>query len=348
MEKNQSVCPACGYPTHAGHASDCPLVNKNDTDAVANSSASDEELKTGHGRENERFSSPQFKKLAEVAGEETALKIYKTLEQLGAGAFKDSKLRTTDGELMIVWHGSPRKFDEFKTDAKGEFRWRNEGVHFSSSREVIEQYADKAFSALRHMLYDIAVKEHGIKYGDPIQSEQLKKAKEIYNQLIQDVIEKGEDSAYYKKGYSLDSSEQKIRKPDLDALTYNGEIFGTEWVLEIFNGQMPTKENTYFDEGNGVYLGNDVGRYEYAAVMDIEQPYQADSTNMDYDFEQGEQSHREHGTDGTILTHTKGAEGNGGVVEQTKGTYSAAIYDAKKIKILGRKQNGKFIVNPNS
>ncbi len=148
---------------------------------------------------------------------------------MGAGAFKDSKLRTADGELMIVWHGSPRKFDEFKTDAKGEFRWRNEGVHFSSSREVIEQYADKAFSALRQMLYDIAMKEHGIKYGDPVQSEQVKKAKEIYNQIIKDVIEKGEDSAYYKKGYSLDVHEQKVRKPDLDALTYNGEIFGTEW-----------------------------------------------------------------------------------------------------------------------
>ena len=33
QEQNQSVCPACGYPAHAGHASNCPAVSKGEQEA---------------------------------------------------------------------------------------------------------------------------------------------------------------------------------------------------------------------------------------------------------------------------------------------------------------------------
>lgn len=309
---------------------------------------SSEKFKCPHGYPAEATSEcPDCKNLIESVGKDNALKIYETIKKLGSGEFKNSKLRNENGELMLMWHGSPRKFEEFKTDTAGQFRWRNSGIQFSSSREVVEQYADKAFSAVRAILYSIILKTYDLKHGEPIQEEQLKQAKEIYNKIILDIIENGEESVYYKKGYIMGSDQQKVRAPGYDALTYEGESFGLDWALEIFNGHIPTKDNTTLDEGNGIYLGNGIGKYEYLAVLDIEHPYETDSVNMDHGFELGEREHKQKGTDGTILSHSKGVIGNGGiVVEETKGTYSAAVFDPTKIKILGRREGGKFeIIN---
>lgn len=281
----------------------------------------------------------QFKQLLEIAAKEQAVRICNFIKGLGTGEFADSKLRDKNGELMILWHGSPRKFETFDENAEGEFRWRNTGIHFSSSREVIEQYADKAFSALRQILYDIFEK---LNPGQKLDQAKLDEAKKAFNRMVEDLIVNGENSSFYKKGFGYGENSQ--RRPNLDALTFEGRLFGTEWSLEIFNGQMPTNENTYFDAKEGVYLGKDIGKYEYAAVVNTKNPFETNSTNMDFDFEQGEKSHLEQGTDATVLFHKDAVVGNGmQAVEQTKGTYSIAIYDTKNIKIIGRKEGAKFV-----
>lgn len=295
-------------------------------------------------KEGKKVESAQFKKLLEVTDYEHVLKIYKDIKELENGEFKDSKLRDENNELLIVWHGSPRKFDEFKTDVKGEFRWRNEGLHFNSSRELIKQYAEKAYKALNIILYDIALEISGAKDGIELDEELQRKAIAEYNVMIEDLIEQKENSRFYSKAYEHDDLEK--RRPDMDFLKYGKHRFGLEWVLEIFNGEMPTKENTYFDKTNGLYFGNDIGKYEYVAVLNIENPYKEETVDLDNGFEHGEESHKNKGNDGTILFHKENIIGNGRLeVDGSKNTYSVAVFDDRKIKLIGRMERGKFIVN---
>lgn len=295
-------------------------------------------------KEGKEVESGQFKKLLEVTDYENALKIYEDIKKLENGEFKDSKLRDENNELLIVWHGSPRKFDEFKTDVKGEFRWRNEGLHFNSSKELIKQYAEKAYKALNIVLYDIALEISGAKYGIELDEELQRKAIAEYNVMIEDLIEQGENSRFYGKAYEHDDSEK--RRSDMDFLKYGKHRFGLEWVLEIFNGEIPTKENTYFDKTNGLYFGNDIGKYEYAAVLNIENPSREETVDLDNGFEYGEKSHKNKGTDGTVLFHKENIIGNGRLeVKGSKNTYSVAVFDNRKIKLIGRVERGKFIVN---
>lgn len=301
-------------------------------------------------KEGKEVESSQFKKLLEVTDYENALKIYEDIKKLENGEFKDGKLLDENNELLIVWHGSPRKFDEFKTDVKGEFRWRNKGLHFNSSREIIKQYAEKAYKALNIILYDIALEISGAEYGIVLDEELQKKSIAEYNKMVQDIIEQGENSRFYHKEYEYDYGQKKFsnkRKPDFDYLIYGKQRFGLEWVLEIFGGEMPSKENTYLDKTNGLYWGNNIGEFEYAVVLNIENPFREETTNMDVGFEQGENSHKEKGTDGTILFHKESVIGDGQLeVSESKNTYSVAVFDKRKIKLIGklRTKEGKFII----
>lgn len=295
-------------------------------------------------KEGKEVGSDQFKKLLEVTGYEQALKIYKNIKEIENGGFKDSKLRDKNNEILIVWHGSPRKFDEFETDVKGEFRWRNEGLHFNSSRELIKQYSEKAYKSLNIILYDIALEISGAEYGIELNEEQQKKAIAEYNKMVEDLIKHGENSRFYSKAYEYDDSEK--RKPDMDFLKYGKHRFGLEWALEIFNGEMPTKENVSFDKTNGLYFGKNIGRYEYAAVLNIKNPYEEETVGIDYGFEKGEKAHKEQGTDGTILFHKENIIGDGQLeVVGSKNTTSVAIFDKRQIKLIGRMEEGKFIIN---
>lgn len=323
---------------------------KKETPGIADWQVGENENKVSvvHSGEKSPDESQQFQELLKVcSGREQALGIFTQIKKLENGEFKDSQLRNAEGELLIVWHGSPRKFRQFSTDTKGEYRWRNRGVHFQSSRQIIEQYSEKAYSAIRTILADIAGKLFTLESGKELTPEQLEKLKQTYNQIIEDLIINGEESVYYKKGYSENQPGLKVRNPSLDAITYQGRTFGTEWALEIFNGEMPTRENSYLDPVEGVYLGNGIGKYEYAAVLNIKNPYKPEaSTNIDHDFEQGEQAQEGQGTDGTILHHQKDLIGDGGLpIKGTKGTYSAAIFEASQIKVLGRMEHGKFVTD---
>ena len=300
-------------------------------------------------KEGKEVGSDQFKKLLEVTDYEQALKIYKNIKEIENGEFKDSKLRDENNEILIVWHGSPRKFDEFETDVKGEFRWRNEGLHFNSSRELIKQYSEKAYKALNIILYDIALEIFGLKSGVKLNEEQEQKAYGEYNKMVEDIIENRENSVFYNKAYEYDDNQKKFsdkRKSDFDCLKYGKHLFGLDWALEIFNGEMPTKENTYFDEVNGLYFGNDIEKYEYAAVLNIENPFREETVGIDYGFEKGEKAHKEKGTDGTILFHKENIIGDGQLeVVGSKNTTSVAVFDKRQIKLIGRVERGKFIVN---
>jgi hypothetical protein len=296
-------------------------------------------------QESEASKSLQFQQLLKLMDREQALQIYETIKQLAAGEFKDSVMRDDNGELMIMWHGSPRKFDTFKTDATGEYRWRNEGVHFSSSREVIGQYADKAYSAIRAVLIGIARADSRLSADTSLEGEVLAEAKGTYNEIIKDLLTNDEDSQYYKKGYGYNAQQQRVRKKDLDSIVYKDEQFGIDWFAEIFNGQMPSKDNTELDQQNGILLGKGISRYEYAAVVNIKDPYTAEAIDMDQGFEAGENAHKEESKDGTILFHKEAVIGMGGLqVKGTENTYSAAVFDPSKIKILGRREGGWFVV----
>lgn len=289
-------------------------------------------------KEGQKVESDQYKQLSAMAPEQ-ALEIYTALKKLESGEFKDSKLRDGNGELLIVWHGSPRKFDEFKTDAKGEWRSQNYGVHFSSSKEVVEQYSEKAYSALNEIRYLLAEEVSGIKGGEKSNSEHFANGDKIYNEIIADLITKGEESQFYKKGYKIDYREKKIsdeRDTSLDRIIYGKQSFGIEWALEIFNGEMPNKENAHFDESAKLWLGKDIGKYAYACVLNIEKPFELETTDIDLAFIAGEDAHAEKSSDGTVLYHSEPIHAQGGEVnEEAKGTYSVAVFDPSQIRIIG-------------
>ena len=290
-------------------------------------------------KEGQQVESTQYKKLYELAPAQ-ALEIYKALKNLESGEFKNSKLRDENGELLVVWHGSPRKFDNFKTDAKGEFRWRNQGVHFSSSRKLVEQYSDKAYSALNNARYHLIMEIAGNKDFSALSKEDREKGDKMYNTIILDLIEKGENSQFYNKAYKNDNfTKGKLsdeREPNRDSIKYGKKGFSIEWFFEIFGGEMPNKNNAYFDERNRLWLGKNVGRYAYACILNIENPFELDSINMDESFELGEKSHKEKATDGTILYHPKAVHAMGGQKdEEAMGSYSAAAFNPNQIKIVG-------------
>ena len=176
----------------------------------------------------------------------------------------------------------------------------------------------------------------------------------MYNEIIADIVEKGEDSQFYKKGYKFDYEKNQpsdVRDVSFDAIKYGKQNFGTDWVFEIFNGEMPNKENSYFDEHNKLWLGNNIGKYAYACVLNIENPFEEETADVDKGFENGENSHKEKITDGTILYHPEAVKAMGGAKEETKGTYSVAVFDPKQVKIIGlestseKKGPKKFYVN---
>jgi hypothetical protein len=293
-------------------------------------------------KEKKLVESVQFKKILEMTNNyEKALEIYKAIKKLEKGEFKNSKLRDENGELMIVWHGSPRKFEKFDPKAKGQWRWRNEGIHFQSSKELVEQYAKKAHFAWETAVYSIGEELFNLKSGDVLAGEQLEKAREVFNEIIEDLIRNGEESKFYEKGYTpyYDKENKTVkmqRDPSFDVIVYGKQRFSIEWFLEIFGGEMPTKENCVFNEKYGTYFGKDIGEYYYAVILNIENPFYLECLNVDYGFELGEKSHREQGTDGTILFHPKNIIGEGGLeIPNTKNTYSIAIFDPDKIKIIG-------------
>lgn len=308
-------------------------------------------------KEGRKAESKQFKQLVQLVDKEQAMQVYGSIKQLESGEFKDSKLRDENGELMIVWHGSPRKFDHFRSDAKGEWRWKNAGIHFSSSRELVKQYSDKAQRALDLVCGELLESLEKVTPETEWNAERFRKVAGIYNEIIRDLIENGENSKYYDKAYKYDPVEKKLtreRKPDMDAIKYiKGRPWATEWFLELFGGEMPTKENTFLDKDNvsfgeniPIYQGNGIGSYKYAAVLNIENPFRQETDHMDWGFSDGEKSHEQNGTDGTILFHSNGVIGMGQLrVEKAKGTYSAGVFDMSKIKVIGRQDSSGFTIS---
>jgi len=300
-------------------------------------------------KEGEKVKSEQFKELIKITGNpEKAKQIYEKIKELENGELKESKLKDMNGELLIVWHGSSRKFEKFDPNEKGEWRWRNKGMHFQSSKETVEQYAEKAKSAWNHILYHIGLEHFSLKNGDTFTDEQEREIKNIFNEITEDLIKNGEDSKFYRKDYRTCYNKEKkisesIRDPGGDYIIYGKRRFGTEWALEIFGGKMPSKENCSYSERFGTYFGNDIGEYKYAALLNIEKPFSEETTDLDNGFENGEESHREQGTDGTILSHKEGvATFNEGKIPGTENSISAGVFDENKIKIIGVETEKRF------
>lgn len=280
--------------------------------------------------EGQEIESEQFKEIIKFTEYDEALRIYDTIKKLGENEYKNSKLRDKNGELLIVWHGSPRKFDTFRADAQGQFRWMNNGVHFSSSSELVTQYTKKALECREDFIRNLGVEIYKVKVNEQLNEVQLEKSITAYNEMIKDVIENGSSSHFYKTF----SSDNKASLQD-DCLIYGDSRFGLEWVLEIFGGEMPTEENTFFD--GRMYIGNAIGQYKYAAILDIENPYVEDATDIDKAFKNGEESANKKGTDGTILIHSEDIQDiHGESIDGTKGTTTAGIFDINKIKLVGR------------
>lgn len=305
--------------------------------------------------EGQKVESKQFRQLSELTDHEQAMKVYMSLKQLESGDFKDSKARDENGELMLVWHGSPRKFDEFNLDANGQWEWRNQGICFSSSKELVQQFADKARSGLKFAYNDILRHFEKVTPETRWNEEKFKKVAKVYNEIVEDLIENGEDSKCYHKGYRYDekTGDTHFRDPSLDDIDYMGRKWGL-WFLEIFGGKIPTKENTVLDDkfgyyGINVYRGNEIGAYKYLAVLNTTNPFkkQTHISNTDDGFEDGERSHEQNGTDGTILLYPNVGEKL--KIDTAKELCSMVVFDPKQIRIIGREEDKKFAVTtPNS
>lgn len=308
-------------------------------------------------KEGKKVESKQFRQLTELVDHKQAMRIYTSIKHLENNEFKNSQAIDENGELMFFWHGSPRKFDQFRTDAKGEWKWRNEGLHFSSSKELVKQYANKAQEVFDFVCIELLRSTEKVTAETTWNAERSKKVAILYNEIIKDLIENGENSRFYKKAYKYDPVAKmptSDRQPDMDAIMLGEKsTLATEEFLELFGGEMPSKENTSFLEFNthlgndtSIYWGNNIGRYRYATVLNIVNPFKQETYNLDWDFEQGEKSHKQNGTDGTILFHPNGLIGIGmQKVEKARGTYSVAVFDASKIIVIGREENGNFVVN---
>lgn len=296
--------------------------------------------------ETPRENSLQFKTLLEIVKDEHAAEdLYQKIKALGEGEFKESKARDTNGELMIVWHGSPRIFEQFDTNAQGEFRWRNQGIHFQSSKDLIKQYAEKAKKSLNQVVHGIGKEEFGHQEYDPLKKEHLQKAVESYNEVVRDLIANGKESKFYKRRHVLEGFSKGA-----ESINYKEERFALESFAEIFGGNLPSEENTEMVKGpKGVefYMGRNMGKVYYAAVLNMTRPFELETTDIDNGYEQGEESNKNSGTDGTILHHPTDLIGMGAQeVEGTAGTYSYGVFDPKDIKIIGREVNGVFEVMP--
>lgn len=302
--------------------------------------------------EGKKVESKQFKQLIQLTGREQAIKTYAHIKQLESDEFKESQARDENGELILAWHGSPRKFDEFKLDSKGQWSWRNKGIHFSTSKELIQEYADKARSRFKLVCNSILRRLEKVTPESPWNEERFGKVARIYNEVVEDLIENGENSRYYHKEYRYDqkTDNRHFRDPSLDHIENPlGGHWATDYFLEIFGGKIPTKESTVFDDKFGyygvkVYRGTDIGAYNYLTVLNITNPFRKQTyiTDMDDAFEDGERSHEQNRTDGSVLSHPTGW---GKIkINPTKELCSIAVFDPSQIRIIGREEDGKFVV----
>jgi hypothetical protein len=303
----------------------------------------EQQIPLARNEQEELIESSQFKQIQLFAPDfDEAMRIYQELKALEQGEFKESQMRDSNGELVIMWHGSPRKFDTFNPNSMGEFRWKNKGMHFCSEKSTIHQYSEKAEKSLSQIVAGVARQHFIIPPTERIPKDQFQKAIGIYNKIIEDIRENGRDSQYYVTTSKPTPTGEWIPS-SADAIVYMKRQFGADWALEIFNGKLPTKDNTYFDESSGVYIGNDLGKYKYATILNIENPFRLTSRDFDSTFKMGEKAHEEQGTDGTIIFHKEGIfgypDGNAlaapGLIPNTEGSYSAAVFDPDKIKIIG-------------
>lgn len=65
-----------------------------------------------------------------------------TLSEGQAEYFKDSKMRDDDGNLLVVYHGSPA-YDEITTFKRGKKGWLGSGIYVTSRKSDAQRYADK-------------------------------------------------------------------------------------------------------------------------------------------------------------------------------------------------------------
>lgn len=294
----------------------------------------------------EKPTQSQYETLLGITGDEKiAAAIDRKLKELGQSDFKDSKMRNDKGELMLMWHGSPRDFDSFDMQTSGQWRWKNKGVHFSSSDEMVEQYSNKAINSLHTVIREIAYQDLGSSpeagqewyVGNEQWRTAVQEAIQVYNIIVRDLIEKGIESSYFRKSTSLSRENDPLD----GAIQYKNRGFGMDWVSEIFGGQMPTEENTFFDEKQGMYLGEGIGRFKYLVALNIIQPHIADNVDesfgLDREFRLGEEEHARGMVDGTIIAHPTGIQDHqrGGTVQGTERTYSAGVFDSGQIYILG-------------
>lgn len=280
----------------------------------------------------------QFKTLLGVVkSEDEAVRIHEKLKKIGEGEFGESKARDENGELSIVWHGSPRIFDQFDQNAAGEYRWRNEGIHFQSSKDMVKQYAEKAKDALGHTYREIIQQDFGKEY-DIKNNEHVQTVIGHYNEMVRDLIEHGMESKHI------------MTRNNIVQLTYGNTRMDLDSFKEIFGGKLPDNDNTVMVKGpNGteLYYGKDIGKVYYAAVLNIKNPHIEETTDLDNGYEVGEETHKKGETDGTILNHTTNIKGMGGLeVEGTAGTSSYGVFDTNEIKIIGREVNGIFELMP--
>jgi len=269
--------------------------------------------------------SVQFKKLMEIIKNKEDLEILRKKLSFLEKRMKDSKCRYPEtNELMILFHGSPRKFEKFapENELKGMWRSFNKGIHFCSEIKYTIEFAKKASSTIEFLIYEIGRNLFGFEYGKPLRGEELEKSIEIYNSIIEDVVKNWRHSKFFKTHSSLFSKWEYI------SFEYEGrELVGIELseFLEIL-GYDPSPQNLSLVDG--IYRGKNVGEFIYVCVADIRNPFLTTGNFDDVDskFRDGERAHESTKTDSTIVK----------VSDSGSVYYFVCIFNNESIFILGR------------
>ena len=155
----------------------------------------------------------------------------KTLTEAQADYFKDSKVRDAEGNLLVVYHGSPAKFTVFNhkyLNVNGNSHGR--GFYFTEKRSLAEGYERKSGQLLKGYL-------------------------NITNPLSEDkvTIKKSDILKLIKASCNAEAQEY-VRDEEYDSVK---DALRDTWISNYVNTYETSMDNAYREVANSIYSTND-------------------------------------------------------------------------------------------
>ena len=155
----------------------------------------------------------------------------KTLTEAQADYFKDSKVRDAEGNLLVVYHGSPAKFTVFNhkyLNVNGNSHGR--GFYFTEKRSLAEGYERKSGQLLKGYL-------------------------NITNPLSEDkvTIKKSDILKLIKASCNAEAQEY-VRDEEYDSVK---DALRDTWISSYVNTYETSMDNAYREVANSIYSSND-------------------------------------------------------------------------------------------